>query len=192
MDPAQFQLSWDYHFTSSHLTFGGMAACDSSAHMVRNFLLLEVSAWVDVCTRSPLSFSSCGCSIISRSCFWGFFWSYMLRGNLLSLSTIKYLTFSLLLKAFHASCTSSSYRFFSSTPIHFIFPAVTKFFGKRANFKSAISPSSELRFNQFFFEFGYFSARNPNLLFVSKNFAQKVSDLLWKHAAQNSKLWNLL
>lgn len=35
----------------------------------------------------------------------------------------------------------------------------------------------------FFFEFGFFSARNLDMLFVSKNFTQKFSDLLWKLAA---------
>src|ERR1700733_2294118 len=80
----------------------------------------------------------------------------MLRGNLLSLSTTKYLTFALLLKALHASCTSSAYRFLASTPIYFHFPAIMKFSRKIADFKSTISPSPELRFSQFFFFLGIF------------------------------------
>ena len=111
------------------------------------------------------------------------------ESNLLSLSTTKYLTFALLLNTLHASCTPSSYRFLAGTPIYFHFPAVTKFSRKRVDFKSAISPSSELRFSRFFFfDFGYFSARNPNLLFIYENFVQKLLDLLCKLLAQNSKL----
>lgn len=90
----------------------------------------------------------------------------MLRGNLLSLSTTKYLTFSLLLKALHSFCTSSAYKFLASTQIYFHFPAVMKFSRKRADFKSVISPLFELRFNRFLFYFGYLFARNPNLLFT--------------------------
>jgi len=179
-----------------------MSACDPSAHLVRSFPLLEVSVWVNVSTRSPLSVPCCGCSTTSWSCctnrgssiiVWDFFWHYLLGGNLLSLSTTKYLTFSLLLKAFHASCTSSAYKFLASTPICFIFPTVTKLSRKIADFKLAISPSSKLQFSQFFyFYFGSFSIRNPNLLFISKNFVQKFSDLLYKLLAQKLKLWNLL
>ncbi len=148
-----------------------------------------------------LSFSCCDCSTTSWSCctnrgssiiVWDFFWRCMLRGNILSLSTTKSLTFSLLLKALHASCTSSAYKFLASTPIYFHFPAVTKFSRKRADFKLVISPSSELWFSRFFFYFGYFSARSPNMLFISENFVYKFLDFLCKRTMQNSKLWNLL
>ena len=43
----------------------------------------------------------------------------MLRGNLLSLSTTKSLTFVLLLKALHASWTSRAYRFLTHEPTCF-------------------------------------------------------------------------
>ena len=95
----------------------------------------------------------------------------MLRGNCLSLSTTKSLTFALLLKVLYASCTLGAYRFLASTPIYFICLVITKFFGKKVDFKLAICPSLELRFGQLFFEFRYFFARNPDLQFFL-NFAQ--------------------
>ena len=75
----------------------------------------------------------------------------MLRGNILSLSTTKSLTFSLPLKGLHASCTSSAYRFLASTPIYFHFPTITKFSRKRADFKSAISHPNSDSTDFFFF-----------------------------------------
>lgn len=94
----KFLHSWDYWFTSPHLSAGGMSACASSVHLAQNSPLMEVSAWVDVSTQYPLCFSNCGCS---TTC-WGCFWGYMLRCLTLSLSTTKSIVSALILKALHA------------------------------------------------------------------------------------------
>ena len=64
-----------------------------------------------------------------------------------------------------------------------------------ANLESAISPSSELQFgNFFFFEFGYIFARNLDLVLDFVIFSPKFSDLIFKLAAQkiHGVCWRLL
>lgn len=63
----KFLHSWDYYFKSPHLSPRAMAACAPSTHLVWNFPILEVFAWVDISNWSLLYSSNCGCSTNSNS-----------------------------------------------------------------------------------------------------------------------------
>ena len=119
----------------------------------------------------------------------------MLRGNVLSLSTTNYLNFAFLLKAcMHLEPKEHTGSWLAHQYVSSV-PSSQNFLEKEMILNQRYLPhlnSDSANFFIFIFNFGYFSARNPNLLFIFENFVQKFSDLLCKLSAQNSKLWNLL
>ena len=172
MDLSQIS-AWDYICTSPHLSPRGIAACNPSSSLARNFPLLEVFAWVDASTRSPLFFSNCGYSIT----FWDCSRGCMLIG---SLSTTKSLTSTLLLKAFHASCTSIHV---DSWLAHIAIVSPSQnFLTKELILNRRYLPHLSSDSTNFIFQFGYFYARNPKMLFFSETILPKISDILCKLA----------
>ena len=99
----------------------------------------------------------------------------MLRG---SLSTTKSLTFALLLKALHASCTSV--HVYSWLAHIAIVPPSQNFLTKELILNRRYLSHPSFNLTDCFFQFGYFFARNTNILFVSKNLSPNISDILYK------------
>ena len=58
------------------------------------------------------------------------------------------------------------------------FPSSQNFLEKELILNQRYLPHPNSNSIDFFFDIGYFSARNPNMLFISKNFVQKFS-VLW-------------
>ena len=67
-------------------------------------------------------------------------------------------------------------------------PSSPKFLQKNADFKSAISPSSELQFDWCFFEIGYFFTKNPDMQLDFIDLLLRCPDLRHNFAAPKNCL----